>query len=416
MNVLHIHSHCGNGGGSGAEVALGRLQKALLAQGVDSHILCKWLTEPSDRIHRIPRSLPTRTMESVGNRLALRFGLNEIAFLGTSSIFRHPAYQAADVVHLHTMLGNYLSYLHLPRLCREKPVVFTTHDMWAFTGHCTVARDCERWRTGCGECPYPDEYPRVRKDNTRLEWKLKRWVYGRSHLRIHTLSTKQTQDVSEGLLGKYPITMIPHGIDTTQFRPRGRAMARGVLGIEEGDFVIMVAAAGLDRPAKGIDLLTKALEHIPEDERSHMVVLAMGTSDARFLNESGCRVMPMGHVGGDDLKSILYSAADILVSPSRGESFGLTVLESMACGTPCVTFGVGGLLDLVRPEETGLLADPENPEALARAIQDMEQNLDLRTAMGVRCRTVVETEYGLEQSARAHIRMYDETRANKAVG
>ena len=100
-------------------------------------------------------------------------GLNYLEYLGSFEIKKHPFYEKADVINLHNLHGATFNYLALAPLTHDKPAIWTLHDMWSFTGHCSYSYDCERWKLGCGNCPYPKIYPAIKKDNTNLEWKLK---------------------------------------------------------------------------------------------------------------------------------------------------------------------------------------------------------------------------------------------------
>jgi len=113
-------------------------------------------------------------------------GLNDIKCIGSFRIKHLPAFQEADVVNFHGIHGQFFSYLALPALTANKAAVFTVRDMWPLTGHCAVNYDCERWRIGCGQCPYPNAGPPLPegRDGTHLEWKLKRWVYRHSRMTL----------------------------------------------------------------------------------------------------------------------------------------------------------------------------------------------------------------------------------------
>jgi glycosyltransferase involved in cell wall biosynthesis len=115
----------------------------------------------------------------------------------------------------------------------------------------------------------------------------------------------------------------------------------------------------------------------------------------------------LGYIRHDGLLSLIYSAADIFVTPTKQDNFPNTVLESMACGTPVVGFAVGGVPDMVRPGVTGWLAPAENVEALRQAILDALSHDALRVEMAANCRRVAEEEYGLEVQARAYLALYE---------
>gem|GEM_PF-164429 len=405
MNVLHIHDHDGASGGSGSHIAMHRLHCGLTAAGINSSILCRKQSEGSDSILLNPSRL-TRILEAVLNRIALRFGLNEIAYFGSFGITRLKAFREADVVHLHAMHGNYFSYLSLPALSRRKPVVLTVHDMWPFTGHCTVSCDCERWKSGCGDCPYPDDYPAIQRDATRLEWKLKNWVYSRSNLTVVAVSRAQNRTLQESMLSRFPIRMIPHGLDMGVFKPREKVESRQFFDIPMDKYVLAFGTADIGRHAKGMDLLLASLKHIPQEMKDRIFLLSFGRGGDAFRQDLGVDGRNLGYLDGDELKCKVYSAADLFVMPSRGESFGLVALESMACGTPVVAFRVGGLTDHVRPDESGILVDPEDAQGFGEAIVALLADDQKRAFMSKRCREIAEEEYPLEKYFEQHEALY----------
>jgi len=408
MKILHIHDSDGEARGAGSHIAMNRLYHGLKEAGWESSILCRSRTVESPDFYEIKRNFPMRVLEALLNRAAIALGMNEIAYIYSFNIARHPEFKSADVVHLHSIHGSYFSYLALAHLSRKKPMLFTMHDMWPFTGHCTVSADCERWKTGCGKCPYPNEYPSIRRDNTRLEWKLKNRIYKRSRLTIATVSQDQTEKVKQSMLNHLPTRMIHHGIDTEMFNPLDPLACRKQLGLPADKHVLMFGAADITRHGKGMDLLLRALQNIPDSEKENLVLLTFGKGAHASLDAIGISAVHLGYVEGDREKAVAYAAADLFVMPSRGESFGLVALESMACGTPVVAHRVGGLTDLVRPEHTGLLAEPENVDELCAAIVRLLQDTVLRDRMGKECRAVAVKEFSMKRCVQEHMALYEE--------
>ena len=182
-----------------------------------------------------------------------------------------------------------------------------------------------------------------------------------------------------------------------------------------GKKVIMFVAAQLSEPRKGGDLLLKALQSLPESLKADTLLLTLGVhrSDT-FAEAVGIQTLNLGYVDNDRLKAIAYSAADLFVSPTRAEIFGLVFLESMACGTPMVAFRVGGVPDPVRPGITGYLAEPENAKDLSVGIVQFLEDESLRNYMSEQCRAIALKEYSLELHAQRHIALYRQALQNKA--
>ena len=155
-NILHINQSDIAGG---AAIPGYRLHQGLLAQGLDSRLLVGGVKTSSDRVATVPIS--KRRLENQLYRFTWRFGLNYLHLLGSFDIPKHSFYQEADILNFHNLHTGYFNYLAIPSLTENKPAVFTLHDMWSFTGHCAYSYDCDRWKSGCGKCPYPDTYPAV---------------------------------------------------------------------------------------------------------------------------------------------------------------------------------------------------------------------------------------------------------------
>jgi glycosyltransferase involved in cell wall biosynthesis len=388
--------------GGGGAIAMYRLHLGLKRAGFDSKILCATKTlETSDSI-AIPR---LSKLESLLGKVTSRLGLSDIHCIGSFKIKDNKAYSDADVLNLHSFRARF-SYLALPSLTKNKPTVFTLHDMWPLTGHCAVSYDCDRWKIGCARCPYPDAPPTIKRDNTRLEWKLKDWVYSRSNLTIVTLSNKRTEQAKQSMLNRFPIHQIPNGVDTEVYEPLDPEQCRSLLGIPPGKKVLMFAALDLTQFWKGGDLLVKALQGLPESLKAETVLLLLGGGGEAIAETVGLQTLNLEYVGNDRLKAICYSAADLLVHSTRADSLPLVLQESMACGTPLVSYRVDGVPDLVRPGITGYLAEPENVQDLREGIVQLLEDESLRRHMGQQGRAIVLTEYTLELQVQRYIELY----------
>lgn len=397
--LVQISDHLRGGGGS---IAMYRLHLGLKKAGFDSKILCGLKTLDSSDSVAVPR---LSRWERYLGKVTSRLGLNDIHRISSFKIPKSKAYLEADVINFHGFRKHF-NYLALPVLTKNKPGIFTLQDIWPFTGHCAVSYDCDRWKIGCGKCPYPDVHPAVKRDNTRLEWKLKNWAYSRSNLAIVTLCSQVTEQAKQSMLNRFPIYQIPNGIDTEVYEPLDPEQCRSLLGITPGKKVLMFSALDMSQHWKGGDLLLKALQDLPESLKAETVLLLLGNKGGAIAQSAGMQVINLGYVNKERFKAIAYSAADLFVSPSRAEAFGLVTLESLACGTPVVAFGVGGALDLVRPGLTGYLAEPENAQDLRNGIVQLLEDDPLRNDMGQRGRDIVLKEYTLELSVQRYIVLY----------
>jgi len=418
MKVLHINQSDITGG---AAIAVHRLHQGLLAQGIDSRLLVDIVTTSSDRVAATP---PRRRLDYQIRRLTKHLGFNDIHLTSTFEIAKHPFYQAADILHFHNLHSGYFNYLALPSLTKNKPAILTLHDMWGITGHCAYSFDCDRWKMGCGKCPYPDTYPPIQRDNTHLEWKLKHWTYSHSTVvAVATTSHWLVEQVKQSMMGSLPVHHIPYGIDTQAYQPLDTESCRSLLGIATTKKVLMFGAQNLTNPRKGGDLLLKALSSLPESLKTEIVLLIMGNGGEKMAESLGIPSLNLGFVSSDRLKAIAYSAADLFLFPTRADAFGLVAQEAMACATPVVAFKVGGVPDIVRPEMTGYLAQPEDASDFSRGIVQLLENQGLRDRLGQQARAIIVEEYSLGLQAQRYITLYSQaldneggTRASKQVG
>ncbi len=401
MNVLMFSPSYDLAGG--AVIAANRLFHGLLKEGVDVKMLTGKSSFENERVNVLTHNL---TGEKILSRFTTAMGLNYIHYYSSFRIPGHPFFKSADILNFHTIHSGYFNYLALPKLTQLKPAVYTLHDAWSFTGHCGVSFDCERWKKGCGSCPYPDNYPPIKRDSTALEWKLKNRTYKRSRLTFVTPSRWLASLAKQSMIGEYDIHTIPYGLDTDIFEPLDPEQCRRALGVPSGKKVLLFGAMGLTERGKGGDLLVKALSKIPAALKKELVLLTLGQADEILKNTIDLPIINLGYVSGDRMKAIALSAADLFIFPTRSDNHPCIVQESLACGTPIVSFNHTGVPELVREGVTGYLAKPEDADDfLARILQLLEED-ELRAQMKKNCRTIALNEYQLGISAKRYQELF----------
>ena len=412
MKVLQLHAtDAAIGGGS---IAMLRLQEGLGKAGVKSRVLSLTTTN-ADSV-----TLPRARGEHRLRALTWRLGLNDLHCLGTFRIPNLSAYIEADLLHIHCLHSGFFNYLALPSLTKTKPAVYTLHDMWPFTGHCVHSFDCERWKNGCGRCPYPELPNAIRRDATWWEWKLKDWAYRRSNLTFVAPSRWMYELARQSMLRDFSIHHIPHGVDTEVYQPLDREMSRAALGIPPGKKVLLYLARRMNPShkasyIKGADVLAQALRDLPSSLKKETVVLLVGEGAKAFAGEVDMTTIPLGFLSSDRLKAVVYSAADLFLFPSRAENFPLVLLESMACGIPTVAFRVGGVPELVRPGVTGVLAEPQDAKQFSTGVAGLLEDTALRAHLSVECRAIALKEYSLDLHIDRHVALYRQALESIAV-
>jgi glycosyltransferase involved in cell wall biosynthesis len=311
---------------------------------------------------------------------------------------------ACDVINLHWIAGFVDYQRFFTKIPSATPVVWTLHDMNAFTGGCHFDLGCGRHAQSCGACPQlGSSNPR---DLTRQIWQRKKAAFARVRNRLHVVAPSQwlARKVRESGMGKsFCVSTIPYGVETEEFAPRDRRTARDLIGIPREATVLLFVGEAVDNRRKGFALLAEALSglnHLPD-----LVLLSVGHGKLSLDVQIPWR--HFGHVDHDRILSFVYSAADAYVIPSIQDNLPNTVLEAMACGTPVVGFDVGGIPDMVRLGITGLLAPAGDVQGLRAAIAELLRNPERRAEMAANCRSIAVREYALEVQARRYSQLYE---------
>lgn len=317
------------------------------------------------------------------------------------------ALPAADVVNLH-WVSRFLDYrAFFEHLDAGTPVVWTLHDMNTFTGGCHYDHGCGAYRDRCGCCPQlgsSDDH-----DFSREVWQRKDDVFRAVEPgRLHFVSPSEwlAEAASESSLlggGRFPVSVVPYGVDTDAFAPRDRTFARRVLDLPQDADIALFVAHSVENHRKGFDVLEEALEGLAGE--SGLLSLTLGKGSPEL--PPGIEHRHLGFVSEDRYLSIVYSAADVFVIPSRQDNLPATVLEALACGTPVVGSRVGGVPDMVRPGETGALAAVGDPGELRESIREvLGMDQERRRELSERCRKAVLREYTLCTQARRYETLY----------
>ena len=168
LSVLHISESDAAGGAARAAY---KIHNGLNGLGHRSRMLVGRKTTPDDEVRKIKRNVAWRAADRVSGSVLDAFSLQYAFYPSSFGLAVDPWFRSADVVQLHNLHGSYFSFTALPLLSRRRPVVWLLHDQWAMTGHVAYSLDCERWKHGCGSCPYLEEYPRLRRDTTAILWR-----------------------------------------------------------------------------------------------------------------------------------------------------------------------------------------------------------------------------------------------------
>jgi glycosyltransferase involved in cell wall biosynthesis len=348
--------------------------------------------------------------ERWGERLGLSYVFSPRGF----GLPFHRSVRQADVLHLHNLHGGYINYLSVALLARTRPALLTVHDDWALTGHCAVTRDCGRWMQGCGTCPHLDTYPAVLADRTAAAWKLKAFALGRAPLTLVAPSRSVADKIGRSYLQHRPLELIPHGIDTALYRPVPRDDVRKALGIPPKAVVLLVVANDLRNPLKGIVPLVQQLAALPAELRRSMLLLSFGAGGEYLQSIAPLASRSLGVLHSEEARRDAYAAADLYVTPSHGEAFGLSALEAAACGTPVIAYDVGGLRDIVQPGISGVRVTEGREDEMVRAIADLAANVGARMRLGAGARALALERFSESDMVARYVRLYESLCALRA--
>ena len=272
-----------------------------------------------------------------------------------------------DIINLHWVNAGYVQIETIAKF--KQPVVWTLHDMWAFTGGCHYTQGCERYTQSCGNCPQLRS--QREHDLSRWIWNRKKKAWKHSNITVVALSSwLKTCIQSSPLLGEKRVELIPNGIDTQRFKPLNKRFARELLGLPTDKKIILFGAMNATSDKrKGFHYLQSALEELSSSEMGNELELAV--FGAAYSNQAPKFELPTHYLGNfsDDLSlALVYSAADVFALPSVQDNLPNTIMEAIACGVPCVAFKIGGAPDMVEHQKNGYLATPFDTQDLANGI------------------------------------------------
>ena len=382
MRILHINKSDRVGG---AAVAAVRLLDALKKNGIDARMLVLSAEKESKEIEPVVKTRLRRASQY------LRF-LGEVLFfipfeksrqkrfsfsrgLFGFDISRHPLVKEADVLHIHWINQGFLSLRDIKKLIQTgKPIVWTLHDTWAFTGGCHYPGTCGGFTSTCGHCPLLKS-PGQNDLSARQHAKKER-IYENSAVTFVGCSKWMQQMAAKSSLVRKDLThsvkKVFNPIDTELFCPGHQFAMRKQLGLPADKKLILFGAANVSDPRKGTDLLLRALKGLFSSEHSlatDLELVAFGKNVDMLAEEMPFKLHSFNVVDGEEAMARLYQACDMFVLPSMQDNLPNTVVESMACGTPVVAFNIGGVPEMITHQQSGFLASPGKVEELAQGIR-----------------------------------------------
>jgi glycosyltransferase involved in cell wall biosynthesis len=305
-----------------------------------------------------------------------------------------------DVIHIHNIHGYFLNYPLLFNYLQEsgKPVVWTIHDCWLYTGHCYYysAAHCNKWQTGCGHCPQKRAFPASWLfDRSACNLSDKKRAFGAlENLTIVPVSNWIRQEMASSILADKHFQVIHNGIDLETFRPEA---ADGEVPVE-GTQILGVASIWLEE--KGWSDLMKLAAMLRPDEK--LVLVGKTTEEQRKQLPANVQLIERTENIGK--LAALYAGSTVFVNPTWQDNYPTVNLESIACGTPVVTYRTGGSVEAVA-EGTGSVVEQGDVAAMLERVRELAASD--RAATAARCRERALSHFRKEDCYKNYIDLYE---------
>lgn len=383
----------------GAAVAAGRLGKALKQSGIQVEKLVRkgtWLNRFRFYWERLIIFLYNHL-----NRKNL-FAVS-IANTGTD-LSGYPSVRDADIIHLHWINQGFLSVSDLGKLIDSgKPIVWTLHDLWPATAICHYPDECKKYQSKCSQCPL---------QITNSLFDLANWTYNKKKQirleKIHFVGcSKWITEMAKksSLLEGASFTSIPNPIDTFVFKPLGKKVSRERFLLPKDKILLLFAAAKLSDRRKGAAYLIEACSILKQYYTDKIEIVLMGNGSEELCQALPFKVNSLGYISDTSTMVAAYSCADLFVIPSLEDNLPNTIMESMACGTPCVGFATGGIPEMIDHCVNGYVANYKDANDLANGIRWILEHED-RQALSEACVKNVQENYTEEVIVMKYLSLY----------
>jgi len=365
----------------GAAVAANRLMHALNKVNIETKMLVRDKQTDDENVISINTTWIKKIISTLRfywerfiiflNNKFSRETLFQVSIANTGTdISRHPLIKEADILHIQWINQGFLSLKDILKLTRMgKPIVWTMHDMWPCTGICHHSYGCKNFEGSCGNCPLLQSSHSKDLSYKTLQKKL---FFSLSQIYIVTVSSwLHKMAAQSSVTGKSDMQIIPNLLDLEVFEPDDKKKCRDNLGLPHDKKIIAMGAAKLNDPIKGFDYLNEAFDLLLEkDCNNNLFLILFGEikDDEHFLNKIKIPYKYFGRLVDPIIIAQLYNAADVTVVPSLYETFGQTIIESMACGCPAISFDNSGQTDIIDHKTNGYLAKYKDINDLADGI------------------------------------------------
>jgi glycosyltransferase involved in cell wall biosynthesis len=413
MRIALINTYADNGG---AAVACLRLTQALRTQqqaatmvvaqqnAAHPHVVATAVHQPQKLGYYAAFAAERLDFLRYEKSKNIRFAYSPANF-GTD-IRRVPAVADADVLHFHWINHGFLSLNFIEKIAAlHKPVVFTLHDQWLFTGGCHYSNECTHYEKQCGNCTEFLKKPHATDLSHRIYLRKKEIIPKIKNLKVVTCSpwlAKLAQN--SGILQGVDVQAISNCIDTQVYAPLPAAAARQMLGLPDAGVPLVLFAAGnVADSRKGFEYLIQALQHL-KNKNTAAELLIFGKCPPEILNHLPLKTHYLGKLTDENKIIQAYNAASVYVTPSLQDNLPNTIVEALACGVPVAAFDTGGIPQMVEQAQTGYIVPQKNSVLLASAIEFCIKN---QNTMRPAARNFALKNYAYDRIAQEYMAVYD---------
>ena len=403
--------------GHGAGIAAYRLHCGLRQANINSNMIVSEKKSDNNYVH-VARTQPRNGMSKfmrqidykIENKLSYN-GLQNLYAVNSKGLTRNNLYKSSDIIHLHNIHWekHFFSTFIFFKM-RLKPLIWTLHDMWPLTARCYHAKKCEQWKSGCGKCPDLQSFISIKRDTTAFLFKIKKHLYSKANPIIVTPSNWLKNLALESPMFKnLRVECIPNGISQREFFPIDKNIARKRLKISVlKEKVVLYISPSLSYEGKGFHYFEKAMLGLKKN-LSEVIVLIVGKGKISENFRKKYKVIEFGYI--NDFKKIvnIYSAADVFVYPTIEDNLPNVVLESLACGTPVISFNTGGVTDLIKHMENGYITSMENTEDLKEGISKLLSSFGLLKELQKNAVETIKNNFSIQLQVQRYNELYKES-------
>ncbi|MFQ7191632.1 MAG: glycosyltransferase family 4 protein [Megamonas funiformis] len=413
MKILHVNTNDIEGG---AARAANRLHKGLLQKNIYSRMIVNnkktddftVITLNTNKLERIKTKIRLFLDEKLKSiyfkRLKVTWSCNLFC---NKSLVNFINKSNFDIVHFHWINASMLSIKDIKKI--NKPIVWTMHDMWPFTGGCHYSDNCVLYKEDCNKCKQLSN-----KKDTFLSGYILKEKYSSYKKKsiVYVTPSEWLEKCSKEsfLLKNSNIKVIPNGIDLKIFKKLDKNFCKKILNLDlSKKYILFGAMTSTSDKRKGYDLLKRALSFFKEKfylKDKDIVLLVFGANKPQNNENLPFDINYLGQISDDITLNIIYNSADVFIAPSREDNLPNTIVEALSCGVPCVAFNVGGMIDLIEHKNNGYLAEPFNIEDLAEGINFVLEDENRWNNLSENALNKAQKDYNINDISDKYIDLY----------